>query len=551
VKGFPKDCRVFQLPEGSKTPQGGHGHLSSESIEYFVPTNPNVALVLGDEADSQYVCLDIDYPRLPLAVELMGMASKAPTMTQDTPHGHQWVWIAPKGFPRLRAALKGPNGTVGELLSHGYIVGPGSIVTCNGNKHGDGKSCGTKTYKRTNDVEPAMAPPWVVALATELSGNVSKGADISSQSKAKIPLGSHDKFMADTAYNLRRWSGLDEQAIKDYFRAGGLQGAISALEGYNPASPFTQVDIDRWAASAVKSTPSMAIVGVPHIPQDSEFPKRRGFTSGSDTPMIGAPVKWWVRGFVPQEGLTMLFGAGGLGKSTFGSWLATEVTRLGANFGVVCVEESPTLFMNRAVMGGADRSKIRLIDDPASWVIPRDIEELEAAILAEDLKFLWMDSVYSHFEHIEGMNIAERARKTLGPVEAMARRTKCAIMGVFHENASGKFLGAQEMENVPRLVLRATRNLAKSKSPLKIRVKKTNLHYCPDFYLRFEADMVVLADSITGEVQMEETEPGKLEPLRVPIARRIENTPIEEEEMEATIEAAANVSAKTGRIGNM
>lgn len=541
MNGFPKDARVFQLPEGSKTPQGGHGHLASEPIELFVPTNPNVALVLGDQDESQWVVLDIDYPRLPLAVELMGMAAKAPTMTQDTPHGHQWVWIAPKGFPRLRAALKGPNGTVGELLSHGYIVGPGSVVTCNGNKHADGKSCGTKTYKRTNDLEPAMAPPWVVALATELStGKSSDNSRGETSSKSKVPVGSHDKFMADTAYNLRRWSGLDEQAIKDYFSAGGLQGAISALEGYNPAAPFTQVDIDRWAASAVKSTPSMAIQGVPDIPTEGISEEWQAMDTVS---IVTEPVKWWVRGFVPWGHLVPLFGDGGLGKSTFGSWLAAEVTQRGENAAFFCVEESPQLFAARSILGGAVRKKLFMVHNASSWLIPRDIDKIGEYVERYNIKLMWFDSIYSHFEQIEGMNIAERARKILGPFEEMAHKMNCTIVCVFHENASGGSLGAREMRNVPRIVLRATRNTKKTSDPLKIRVDKTNMPFRPDYYLRFEADAVVLADTTTGEVQMEEIEPGKLAPLKVPIARRIADTLLVEEEMEQTIEAAANAGA--------
>jgi KaiC/GvpD/RAD55 family RecA-like ATPase len=544
TNGIPKEAKVFQLRPLSKEPANGTGHLGAESQEDFVPTNENVGMVLGNEAESQFLCLDIDYLEDPTAQALLAEAVKAPTMTVETPHGRQVIWNSPKGLPRLRASL-GPS--VGELLSHGYIVAAGAKVLCSGSKHADGVSCGVKHYV-SNGIEPVLAPPWVVALAEELAAKKSYAGESERAERKGIPAGSHDKFGADLAYNLRRWCGLDEEAIQTFFREGGLKGAVSLLEGYQTSHPFTQVDADRWASSAVRATPAIVSASLPiaiESGQDSET------TCYASKTYVGEVVRWWIRGFVPQGHLVALYGAGGTGKSTLGSWLFAEVTKRVGACATWSIEESADLFIGRAALGGADRSLMHSVNKPSEWMFPRDTERLRALIRRLDLKFLWFDSLYSHFESDEGMNVSERARKVLGPLEQMCREENCCIMGVFHENKSGAFLGATEMENVVRVLLKAERRTKSSKAPLVIKCWKTNMPYRPDFYMRFEADRKIMADSLTGEVQLEEIQPGLEVPLQVPIARRISDTRQEDEEMENVLEAAANAGTekKFSRMG--
>jgi AAA domain len=543
MNGIPESAKVFQLKELSKEPANNGGHLTAESQEFFVPTNKNVAMVLGNENESQFVCIDIDYMDDPTAQALLAEAIKTPTMTVETPHGVQVIWESPRGMPRLRASL-GPK--VGELLSHGYVVGVGSEVLCSGSKHADGKSCGVKHYV-SNGLAPVLAPPWVVALSEELAAKKSYANESEKTERKGIPVGSHDKFGADLAYNLRRWCGLDEAAIQTFFREGGLKGVVSLLEGYQPSHPFTQDDADRWASSAVRATPAIVSAALPI----TITPVSDEETNCYDTrTFIGDPLRWWIRGFIPWGHFVALYGAGGKGKSTLGSWVFAEITRRGHACATWSLEENPDLFVARAILGGAKRELIHGVNKPSEWMFPRDTERLALLIRRLDLKFIWFDSLYSHFEHEEGMNVSERARKVLGPLEILARETDCTIMGVFHENKSGAFLGATEMENVSRVLLKAERR-NHPKAPLIVKVAKTNMPFRPDFYMRFEADKKIMCDPYTGEVQTEEIEPGLFVPLQVPIARRISDTRQEDEEMENVLEVAAQNGPENKKFSRM
>jgi hypothetical protein len=501
-------------------------------------------MVLGDERRSDFVCLDIDRPEMSEAKTLLEMARKGPTRVVQTPHGFQVIWNSPTGFPSLRSDLKGQNGEVfGQLLSHGYVVASGSKVRCDGHKHSDSVSCGTKTYTLENDAPPAPAPPGVVALGTELASKSRNNARETPETDALslVPAGRHDKFGADLAYNLRKWGGLDEEAIRRFFTEGGLKGVISALGGYNPSAPFTQDDADRWARSAARATASDVLALPAGMP--TAYLEEDETESFADCGFIEAPLRWWIRGFIPRGHLVALYGKGGRGKSSLGSWILGEVTHRKCAAGIFCVEESPKLFAARAIIGGADRTLIHSARRAGEWLFPRDLERLNLLIQRKDLKFVWFDSLYSHFEHVEGKTQSTQARVILGQMEVMCREADCTIIGVFHENKGGSYLGPTEMENVVRVMLHASRSLKGTKAPLKVKVAKTNMPFRPETYLKFTAEKMPLCDPESGEVQMEEIEPGRMEPLMIPIAQRAEDGFMADEEIDDVLEAVDQAGA--------
>ena len=291
MKNIPKGAKVFQLRPLSKEPANNAGHHGCEDQEFFVPTNDNVAMVLGNEAESQFVVLDIDNPSDPTAMALMAEAVKAPTRVVETPHGFQYIWTSPKALPRLRANLEGSTGVLGQLLSHGYVVGSGSSVQCTGSKHADGISCGIKHYTVQNAVEPQPAPPWVVALASELASRKTVVGQ-NDKERSGVPLGGHDKFGADVAYNLRKWGGLDEAAIATFFREGGLKAVQAVCEGAEHREPFPDDVGDRWARSAARKTSSAVFelpAGMPtETVLEEEEEEDKSYTTNS---FVGATLK--------------------------------------------------------------------------------------------------------------------------------------------------------------------------------------------------------------------------------------------------------------------
>jgi hypothetical protein len=274
----------------------------------------------------------------------------------------------------------------------------------------------------------------------------------------------------------------------------------------------------------------------------TEYSEDEETESFADCGFIEAPLRWWVRGFIPRGHLVALYGKGGRGKSSLGSWILGEVTHRKCAAGIFCVEESPKLFAARAIIGGADRTLIHSAKRAGEWLFPRDLDRLRSLIERKDLKFVWFDSLYSHFEHVEGKTQSTQARVILGQMEVMCRESDCTIIGVFHENKGGSYLGPTEMENVVRVMLHASRSLKGMKAPLKVKVAKTNMPFRPETYLKFTADKMPLHDPETGEVQMEEIEPGRMEPLMVPITQRAEDGYMADEEMDNVMDAADQAS---------
>ena len=240
-----------------------------------------------------------------------------------------------------------------------------------------------------------------------------------------------------------------------------------------------------------------------------------------------------------------LYGDGGTGKSTWGSWVVARITERGSACATFSVEENADMFVARAVLDGANRDLIFAVNNASDWVFPRDKDRLEAYIDRRNLKFIWFDSLYSHFEHLEGVNASTLARKILGPLVELARKKECTILGVFHENKAGGYLGATELKNVSRVFLHATRKTGSLSAPLVIKVSKTNMPFKPDSYLNFGTQKKILCDPLDGEVQTEEVEPGIVRPLEVAIAVREADTTRADEEMDAVMDEVA----KAGRMG--
>jgi hypothetical protein len=150
---------------------------------------------------------------------------------------------------------------------------------------------------------------------------------------------------------------------------------------------------------------------------------------------------------------------------------------------------------------------------------PRDAEKLRGIIEELQLDFLYFDAIYDHFQATEGLHAGERTRQALSSLAKVAGDTGCTIMGTFHTNKSGEFMGSTEMENVSRVLLKATRN-DQPGSPLNVWVKKSNFKH-PDFALAFALDESTIADPATGEVQKEEDKDGNMVPAKLSFARRI------------------------------
>jgi AAA domain/Bifunctional DNA primase/polymerase, N-terminal len=495
-RGFPEDARVLQLRDGSKEPATSHGHHDAAPIADFYELGRNVGIAL----DGQYLVVDIDRD-CPESRDLQARLNTLGTWSQKTPKGRHFLFYFSDGFrtengPK-NGKLRDKNGVpYGDIKALGYIVGPGSEV-------------GGKVYQRENDADPIEAPAWVVDTAKAAFRYTAPTGTSPVGDRTGVPAGEHDDFLVSVAGFLRGRHGLGAEAIQRV-----LFGAVEALEGVDTSRPYRESDLARIARSVARKPAEIDSTVSSLLPTS--------WLRGSDVSIVGPPVRWWVRNFFPRGELVMLYGSGGIGKSSAGSWLASEVTNAGGTFAFVGVEEPFARFLGRAVLAGARRENIFGIPDPSALLLPRDADRLAEGIAQSGLGCLYIDSVYSHFEHFEGLNAAERSRRALAPLAEIAQRTGCTVVCVFHTNKGGEFLGSVEMVNVARHVLKASRSGDK---PLRLDVKKTNLRM-PDIALALVGEEMPLRDPATNEMQYEELDDGSIQEMTIVVPHRGDDIPV-------------------------
>jgi hypothetical protein len=264
--------------------------------------------------------------------------------------------------------------------------------------------------------------------------------------------------------------------------------------------------IEKWEPGSVKE-------------KDIFLPK--GWLTAADIPRVQPPTTWWEWGFIPKNVLTLQYGGPGIGKSTFAAWVAAKVTNSGGRFGVVTSEDPFSLFANRAIIMGANPNLL-LAPKGSGLLFPRDTDKLEKLVRLLSLDFLYFDAIYDHFESSETKNAAEKARQSLSGLARIATETGCTVMGTFHKNKSGQFMGSTEMENVCRVLLEVTRGGDPDNPNITIGVKKSNFKR-PSFKLQFGTDETEIVDPVTGEVQQEEQEDGSIAPAKLSFCRKIAN----------------------------
>ena len=388
----------------------------------------------------------------------------------------------------------------------GYLVGPGSEV--------EGKS-----YYVLDGREPATAPAWLLDLVgKERASSTLVNGDLVVNERERIALGENDTELFSLGCNFRR-RGFTEEAIKTFLRAVLDSGLVEQI----PGNEYSERDIQRLARQAARYDPDL---GELSFVEDE-------WISAADISLVGPPIDWWVRGYIPRGELVTLYGDGGIGKSSWASWLASNVTGKGGKFVFVGIEEPFTRFAARAVLGGADRSRLFAIPNAHALVLPKDCEDLKKQVILAEADVLYFDSIYSHFNSVPGENAAERARKALAPLASLAISTGCTVIAVFHKGKSGSYLGSTEMLNVARYALEADR---KHNGPLKLWVAKTNL-YDPGDAMTFKAEDAEIRDPESGQVQYEVLEDGELAPMKIKVLTRIENTSSYAEEERGDSEA--------------
>jgi energy-coupling factor transporter ATP-binding protein EcfA2 len=363
-----------------------------------------------------------------------------------------------------------------DIQSHGrYVLAPPSRAfgRYDEDKKAIAGSQAAYTWLRWEESLPAIPLPQQERLT--LADIAGSEQHFEGEARDRIPHGSHRDALLRYSWTLRRVLGFTVEAAMPMMIA-----FLDTLEGYNPADPFTERDVRQM----LENLPAHVAQGPAH--EVARNPLTEAVRHSAEL-APARPLSWIVPYFFPDHELILLYGAGGTGKSTLASWFAGRVTRLGGNFGVVGIEEPFTRFGARAVAMGADPD--RLIA-PAESAISLKFREhlawIEAFIVEQELRFLYFDSLRTHFDGAKGEDSATAARNNLSGIASLAQRTGCGILGTFHTNKEDQYSGSTEMLNVPRVVLEAKNP---SENKLTVNVHKGNFKK-PNFKLAFMRDEI-------------------------------------------------------------
>lgn len=167
------------------------------------------------------------------------------------------------------------------------------------------------------------------------------------------------------------------------------------------------------------------------------------------------PQDWLIPGLIPDKAVSVLYGRGGIGKTTWLAWATAQVSSRGKNVAVLLVEEHLSRFAAMVQLMGGDLQRVYSMENAGEFVIPRDKNILAQAIAHKNIDFVAIDSIYAHFAEVGG-NAAEKARTCMTALSDIAIGWGIAICGMYHENKAGAALGSVEIPNVARHVLHAT-----------------------------------------------------------------------------------------------
>lgn len=190
------------------------------------------------------------------------------------------------------------------------------------------------------------------------------------------------------------------------------------------------------------------------------------------------PVVWaWKdgdAGRIPAGSLSIAAGREGTGKSSFGMWQASHITRgtlPGSLFGApgsvlyVAMEDSWSYtIVPRLIAAGADLGMVGRFDvvnhedDEITLSLPHDNDLLEKAINEHGVKLVLIDPIMSVLGDSINASRSREVRRALDPLAKIADRTGCLIQGIAHFNKSSggdpssRIQESSAFKDVPRSV---------------------------------------------------------------------------------------------------
>ncbi len=248
-----------------------------------------------------------------------------------------------------------------------------------------------------------------------------------------------------------------------------------SLDGKAASLAFTRAKTGKDAADHIGA--GYGLDELEPLELDTDVALRRAKVTWADT-IEPEPVVWaWEpndEGRIPSGSLSMAAGREGTGKSSFGMWLAAQITRgrlPGSFYGrprkvlYVSVEDSwRHTIVPRLLAAGADLSKVgrfevvSIDDDELTLSLPADNALLEREVQFHDVALVVIDPLMSVIGEKIDTHREREVRSALDPIAKMADRTGSVFLGIAHFNkgagtdAASLITGSGAFKNVPRSV---------------------------------------------------------------------------------------------------
>jgi hypothetical protein len=263
--------------------------------------------------------------------------------------------------------------------------------------------------------------------------------------------------------------------VPDKDKAGDtyLRDVLLSLDGRAASVRVVRAKVGKDAADHVAAELGLEDFVEETVPQVG---RRARITWAADITM--RPVVWaWTEGDegrMPTGSLSIAAGREGTGKSTFGIWMAAQITRgtlPGSLYGsprrvlYVAVEDSWShTIAPRLAAAGADLAMVGRFDvvedegEEVTLSLPHDNRLFERAIREHSVAMVVLDPLMSLISERIDTHMTRSVRQALDPLATIADRTTCLLLGIAHHSkASGVDLsslitGSGAFKDVPRSV---------------------------------------------------------------------------------------------------
>jgi hypothetical protein len=223
----------------------------------------------------------------------------------------------------------------------------------------------------------------------------------------------------------------------------------------------------------------LALEQLQHVPSPMIGAESTNDPEFDDSMMPVLPVEWAWSNMIPLGGITLLVGTGGIGKTSFATYLLAQLQR-GVLGGDLLGKSVPAFWIGnedswqrtilpRFVVNGGDRealtfSRFRLPKSMrADWgdtpILPDHIEFIERGIQMTGARVILIDPILSLMHPSLNSDKAADVRRALQPLNEMAERLNVAILGIAHLNknttatASNRLSGSHAWRDVPRATI--------------------------------------------------------------------------------------------------